>query len=56
MNSKALFKPSLKDPQPILIEDDGSPKFASMEEMVVNVLKGMIVKREKTKSSEKEAT
>jgi hypothetical protein len=55
LNSKALFKPSLKYPQPILIEDDDSPKFSSMEEMTVNVLKGMTVKKEKSKSSEDEA-
>jgi hypothetical protein len=55
LNSKALFKPSLKDPQPILIEDDDSPEFSSMEEMEVNVLKGMTVKKEKSKSSENEA-
>jgi hypothetical protein len=39
MNSKALFKPSLNDPQSILIEDDDSVKFSCMEEMEVNVLK-----------------
>ena len=38
-----------------MIEDNDSPKFSSMEEMVVNVLKGMTVKREKSKSSENEA-
>jgi hypothetical protein len=54
--SKDLFKPSLKEPQPILIEDDESPKFTSMEEMAVNVLKVMTVKIEKSKSSVKEAT
>jgi hypothetical protein len=41
LNSKALFKPSLKDPQPIVIEDDDNPEFSSMEEMVVHTLKKM---------------
>jgi hypothetical protein len=31
LKSKALFKPSLKYPQPIVIEDDDSPEYASME-------------------------
>jgi hypothetical protein len=55
LNSKALFKPSLKYPKPIVIEDDDSPEFSSMEEMEVNVLKGMTVKKEKSKFSEDEA-
>jgi hypothetical protein len=54
MNSKALFKPSLKDPQPIVIEDDDSPEFSSMEEMAVNILKRMTVKKEKSKSNKGE--
>jgi hypothetical protein len=37
-----------------VIEDDDSPEFASMEEMSVNVLKGMTVKKEKSKSNEGE--
>jgi hypothetical protein len=37
-----------------LLENDDSPKFASMEEMAVNVLKGMTVKKEKSKSNEGE--
>jgi hypothetical protein len=37
-----------------VIEDDDSPKFASMEEMAINVLKGMTVKKEKSKSNEGE--
>jgi hypothetical protein len=56
MNSKALFKPSLKYPQPILIEDDESAEFSNMEEMEVNILKVMTVKKEESKSSEDEAT
>jgi hypothetical protein len=56
LKSKALFNPSLKYPQLIVIEDDDSPEFSSMKEMEVNVLKGMIVKKEKSKSSEDEAT
>jgi hypothetical protein len=54
LNSKDLFKPSLKDPQPIVIEDDESPEFASMEEMAVDVLKGMIVKKDRSKPNEGE--
>jgi hypothetical protein len=54
LNSKALFKPSLKDPQPIVIEDDDNPEFSSMEEMEVNVLKGMTVKKEKSNPNEGE--
>jgi spore coat polysaccharide biosynthesis predicted glycosyltransferase SpsG len=54
LKSKALFKTSLKTSQPIVIKDDDSPKFSSMEEMVVNVLKGMTVKMEKLKSNEVE--
>jgi hypothetical protein len=56
IKSKALFNPSLKYPQLIVIEDVDSPKFSIMEEMAVNVLKGMIVKKEKSKYSEDEAT
>jgi hypothetical protein len=54
LNSKALFKTSLKDPQPIVIKDDDSLKFSSMKEMTVNVLKGTTMKKEKSKSSEDE--
>jgi hypothetical protein len=41
LNSKALFKRSLKDPQPIVIEDDEIHELSSMEEMVVHTLKKM---------------
>jgi hypothetical protein len=54
LNSKDLFKPSLKIPQPIVIKDDDSPEFSSMEEMAVNVLKGITVKKEKSKYNEDE--
>jgi hypothetical protein len=37
-----------------VIEDDDSPKFSNMEEMSINVLKGMTVKKEKSKSNEGE--
>lgn len=37
-----------------MIEDDDSLEFASMEEMAVNGLKGMTVKKEKSKSNEGE--
>jgi hypothetical protein len=37
-----------------VIEDDDNPQFSSMEEMEVNVLKGMIVKKEKSKFNEGE--
>jgi hypothetical protein len=37
-----------------VIEDDDSPEFANMEEREVNVLKGMKVKKDKSKSSEDE--
>jgi hypothetical protein len=56
LNSKALFKPSLKYPQPIMIEDDDSHEFSRMEEIAINVLKGMIVKKEKSKPNEGETT
>jgi len=56
LKSKALLKPSLKDPLSIFIEDDDIPKFVSMEEMSFNVLKGMTMKIETSKSSENEVT
>jgi hypothetical protein len=33
LNYKALFNPSLKDPQPIVIEDEDNSRFSNMEEM-----------------------
>jgi hypothetical protein len=45
LNSNVIFKPSLKEPQPIVIEDDDSPEFSNMEEMEVNFLKGMTMKK-----------
>jgi hypothetical protein len=54
LNSKDLFKPTLKDPQQIVIKDDDNLEFSSMEEMAVNVLKGMEMKKEKSKSNEGE--
>jgi hypothetical protein len=45
LNSKALFNPSLKDHQPIVIEDEDTEEdisgFANMEEMVIHTLKKM---------------
>jgi hypothetical protein len=41
LDSKAIFNPSLKDPQTIVIEDDGSHEFSIMEEIVVHTLKNM---------------
>jgi len=41
MKSKSLFKPSLKGPQPIVIEDHDIPEFSSMEEMDIHTLKKM---------------
>jgi hypothetical protein len=37
-----------------MIEDNDSTEFSSMEEMAVNILKGMTVKKEKLKSNEGE--
>jgi hypothetical protein len=57
LNSKALFKPSLKDPQPIVIEDDDdSPEFSSMEEMVVHTLKKMTGDKRKLEFCKGEAS
>ena len=39
LNSKELFNPSLKDPQPIIIEDEYSSRFSNMAEMEVHALK-----------------
>jgi hypothetical protein len=41
LSLKVLFKRSLKDPQPIVIEDDEIHELSSMEEMVVHTLKKM---------------
>ena len=41
LNSKALFNPSLKDPQPIVIEDEENSRFANMEEMESHTLNKM---------------
>jgi hypothetical protein len=35
-----------------VIEDDDNPEFSNMEEMTINVLNGMIVKKEKSKPNE----
>jgi len=49
VNSKALFNSSLKDPQPIVIEDEYNSGFVNMEEMVVHTLKKMTGDKEKLK-------
>jgi hypothetical protein len=56
LNSKALFKPSLKDPQPIVIEDDDNPKFSNMEEMVFHTMKNMTGDKGKLKLCKGEAS
>jgi hypothetical protein len=55
LNSKALFKPSLKYPQPILIEDDDSPEFSSMEEMDSQCFEGNDSEKREIKVYEDEA-
>jgi hypothetical protein len=58
LNSKALFDPSLKDKNPIVIEDEdteeGLSKFVNMEEMAIHTLKEMIGDKEKKKCSKGE--
>jgi hypothetical protein len=49
LNSKELFNPSLKYPQPIVIEDEDNSGFSNMEEMVVHTLKKMTWDKEKLK-------
>jgi hypothetical protein len=44
LNSKEIFNPSLKDQQPIVIEDEDTEEdisgFSNMEEMAIHTLKG----------------
>jgi hypothetical protein len=56
MNSKELFNPSLKDPQPIIIEDEDNSRFSNMEEMAVHTLKKMTGDKEKLKFSKGETS
>jgi hypothetical protein len=60
LNSKALFNPSLKDQNPIVIEDEDTDeylsKFSSMEERDIHTLKGMTRDKERHKWSQGETS
>jgi hypothetical protein len=60
LNSKALFNPSLKDQNPIVIEDEDTEEdlseFENMEEMDIHTLKGMTGDKERKKYSKGETS
>jgi hypothetical protein len=60
LNSKALFDPSLKEKNPIVIEDQDTEEdlseFSNMEEMDIHTLKGMTRDKTRKKCSEGETS
>jgi hypothetical protein len=60
LNSKALFDPSLKEKNPIVIEDQDTDEdlseFSNMEEMAIHTLKGMTGDKTRHKCSEGETS
>jgi hypothetical protein len=60
LNSKALFDPSLKEKNPIVIEDQDTDEdlseFSNMEEMAIHTLKGMTGDKTRKKCSEGETS